>query len=312
MSVVRSTVSWGRVSRFVTAGALATALVACSGGSSGSSSASSSSGGSGGGSVLTGDPKVVVASAPGKSSEAKNANVSLTGSIASSGQTVPLTGTGAIDFQNKAFNLNLTLPGMGSVEELLVGQIIYVKVPSQEAAEFGGKPWLKIDPSQFGGGQNPFGSLDSSNPTQILNTLQGVGTVTKIGDEDVRGTHTVHYRADVDIAKAADAQKLTPEQKQQLQTALGGKSTIPEDVWVDDQGLVRRIGVDISGNAPTGSTGSGTALKAQLKMEFFDYGKATVNTTPPPADQITDFGQILGQLGQLGGAFGSSSSGTSS
>jgi hypothetical protein len=42
-------------------------------------------------------------------------------------------------------------------------------------------------------------------------------------------------------------------------------------------------------------------------MEFFDYGKANVSTTAPPADQVTDFGAVLGQLGQLGSAFGSGS-----
>lgn len=309
MSVVRSAVPWARVSRLVTVGALATALVAC-GGSSGGSSGKSSGGqsGSGGGtSVLTGDPAAVIAGAPAKTTAAKNANVSLSGKVAAEGQTVPLNGTGAIDFEKKTFQLDLALPGMGTVQELVLDNIIYVKVPSAQAAEFGGKQWLKIDPAQFGSGQNPFGSLDSSNPSEILNTLQGVGKVTKIGDEDVRGVHTVHYKADVDIAKAADAQKLTPQQKQQLQQALGGRSTVPEDVWIDDQGLARRVAVDITAT-PSPSAGNGSSapssVNAQLTMEFFDYGKANVTATPPPADQVTDFGQILSQLGS---AFGGSS-----
>lgn len=301
MSVVRN-VPWTRVSRYATVGALATALVACSGGSSGTSG---SAGGSNGSSVLTGDPVAVVAGTPAKTAAAKNADISLDGKIVSGAQTVPLTGTGAIDFQDKTFQLNLTLPGMGTVEEVVLGQIIYIKVPTAAAAEFGGKPWLKLDPSQFGSGQNPFGSLDSSNPSQVLNTLQGAGQVTKVGDETVRGVHTVHYKANVDIAKAADAQKLTPQQKQQLQSALGGQTTVPEDVWIDDQGLARRVATDITATPSTG-TGTTSSVKAQLTVEFFDYGKANVTATAPPADQVTDFGQVLGQLGQLGGAFGSS------
>jgi hypothetical protein len=301
MSVVRN-VPWTRVSRYVTVGALATALVACS---SGSTAKSGSSGG-GGTSVLTGDPVAVVAGTPGKTVAAKNADISLDGKIASGAQDVPLTGTGAIDFANKTFQLNLTLPGMGTIEELVLGQIIYIKVPTQAAGEFGGKPWLKLDPSQFGAGKNPFGSLDSSNPSQVLNTLQGAGQVTKVGDDTVRGVHTVHYKAMVDIAKAADAQKLTPQQKQQLQAALGGQTTVPEDVWIDDQGLARRVATDITATPSTG-TGTTSSVKAQLTVEFFDYGKANVTATPPPADQVTDFGQVLGQLGQLGSAFGSGS-----
>jgi hypothetical protein len=177
-------------------------------------------------------------------------------------------------------------------------------VPAQAAGQFGGKPWLKIDPKAIGasGGQNPFGSLDSSNPSQILNTLQGAGNVTKVGDEDVRGVKTTHYRAQVDIAKAANAQGLTPEQKQQLQTALGGQTTVPEDVWLDEQGLVRRVAVDVSATPPSTGTSSNapTSVKTKFQMEFYDYGQAGAAVTAPPADQTTDFSQILGQLGQLG------------
>ena len=305
MSGMRSAVSWGRASRFVTVGALATALVACGGGSGGGKSSGSS-----GTSVLQGDPAVVVSGAAARTAAAKNAKVDLTGLVSAEGQDINLNGTGAIDFAGKTFQLTLTIPGMGQVEERFVDNVIYVKVPSSSASQFGGKPWLKIDPKTSGGsgGSNPFGSLDSSNPSQILNTLQGAGKVTKIGDEDVRGTHTVHYRADIDIAKAAEAQKLTPEQKQQLQQTLGGQGTIPEDVWLDDQGLVRRLAIDINATTPqTTASSAPTAVKTKIQMEFYDYGQAATQVTPPPADQVTDFGQILGQLGSLTGGSGTTS-----
>jgi len=304
-------VPWGRISRFVTAGALATALVACGGSSGGSASSSATPGSTGGGStsVLQGDPAVVVTGAAQRTAAAKNAKVALTGNVTAQGQDIALTGDGAIDFANKTFQLNITVPGMGAIEERFVDGVIYVKIPASQAAQFGGKPWLKIDPKTFGssaGGQNPFGSLDSSNPSEILNTLQGAGKVTKVGDEDVRGTHTVHYRADIDIAKAAAAQNLTPEQKSQLQQALGGQSTIPEDVWLDDQGLVRRLAIDVSATPSTG-TSTPTPVKTKVQMEFFDYGQATAPVDAPPANEVTDFSQILGQLGQLGGTGGTTS-----
>jgi hypothetical protein len=281
---------------------LATALVAC-GGSGGSSNPGSASTSGGGNAVLQGDPAVVVAAAAQRTSAAKNAKVDLTGNVSAMGQTFDLTGNGAIDFAGKTFTLNITIPSTGQLEERFVDDIVYVKVPAQAAGQFGGKPWLKIDPKAIGasGGSNPFGSLDSSNPSQILNTLQGAGNVKKVGDEDVRGVKTAHYRADIDIAKAADAQGLAPQQKQQLQQSLGGQATVPEDVWLDEQGLVRRLAVDINATPPSAGTTSNapTSVKTKFQMEFYDYGQAGAAVTPPPADQTTDFSQILGQLGQL-------------
>jgi hypothetical protein len=312
MSGMRTVASWGRVSRFVTAGALATALVACGGSSGGSGhGATGGSGGSGSTSVLQGDPTVVVAGSAQRTTAAKSAKVALTGTVAEAGQAIDLNGTGAINFEQKTFQLSITIPSMGQIDEVFIDNVIYIKVPSSAAGQFGGKPWLKIDPKAFtgaGANANPFGSLDSSNPSQILSTLQGAGNVTKVGDEDVRGTHTVHYRADIDIAKAADMQKLTPEQKQLLQKSLGGQATLPEDVWLDDQGLVRRLAIDINATPPTaGSSEAPTSIKTKVQMEFYDYGQPTPMVTAPPADQVTDFGQILGQLGSLGGGTGKTS-----
>lgn len=301
MTVLRSTRPWARIGRLATAGALAATLVACGGSSGGGAPATPSPG-----AVLQGDPAVVVAAASTRTTAAKNARVELNGDVATMGQTVTLNGTGAIDFANQTFQLNLTVPGMGTIEERFLDEVIYVKIPDEQAAQFGGKPWLKIDPKAVSGsgGQNPFGSLDSSNPAQILATLQGAGSVTKVGDDTVRGARTVHYKADIDVAKAADAQKLTPAQRQQLQQALGGKSTIPADVWLDEQGLVRRLTIDIEASPPAGgaaSSGSPTSVKTKISMEFFDYGQADTAVSAPPADQVTDFSQILGQLGQFSG-----------
>lgn len=299
----RITGRW-RLARLLLIGVLAAGLTACGG--------SGDKGKDGSTSVLRGDPTVVVTGAAQRTKAAKNAKVDLNGTVAADTRTIKLTGNGTIDFAGRTFQLALTVPAVGQVEERLVGNIIYIRVPQTAAAQFGGKPWLKLDPNAFGAGQNPFGSLDSSNPAQILGTLEGAGGVTKVGEEPVRGANTVRYRAQVDVAKAADAQKLTPQQRQQLQQALGGQTTIPEDVWIDDQGLVRRLTTEFTAKAPGAVAGTPSAgpssLQTRLTLEFYDYGQATAPVSAPPADQVTDFGQILGQLGQLGGAFGGGTS----
>jgi hypothetical protein len=162
------------------------------------------------------------------------------------------------------------------------------------------------------GNANPFESLGSSDPSQILSSLRGVATVTTVGPDTVRGTPTTHFRANVDVAKAAQAEGLNAVQKQQLQRALGGQNTVPEDVWIDDQGLVRRLAVDL-GTAPAGTPSPGkssspTAGRSRVQAEFYDFGKAATTVTPPPADDVVDFSRILEQFGSLGAGTGATPS----
>jgi hypothetical protein len=246
---------------------------------------------------------------------AKNAKVDLTGSITRSGRSTDLTSTGSVDFEHRTAQLTRSMPPLGMIEVRLVDRAAYVHLPEPYASQFGGKPWLKLDAATLSSGTSPLGSAASTDPTALINTLQGAGSVTTVGPEDVRGVHTTHYRMTVEIAKAADLQKLTPEQKQQLQQSLGGQPTLPEDVWLDDQGLVHRLAIDITATPPTGTTGTTgtagggapTAVQTKIQMELYDYGQATGPVLAPPADQVTDFGQALGQLGSFGSGGGTTS-----
>jgi hypothetical protein len=70
-----------------------------------------------------------------------------------------------------------------------------------------------------------------------------------------------------------------------MQGLLG--SEMPVDVWIDDDGLLRRMSMDMSVAGQT----------AHLQMEIWDYG-VDVNVEAPPADQVGDMGSMLGDLGE--------------
>jgi hypothetical protein len=290
------TSSRARVIRFVTAGALVAVLSACGGNGATSGKTAGSA------AVPSGDTPVVVAASAGRTTATKNARLDVTGSISAAGRTSDLTSTGTVDFAHRTAQLTRIMPPIGEIEARLVDSTIYVHVPSTVAARFGGKPWLKIDANTLGTGGNstPFGSLGTSNPTQLLSTLKGASTVTKVGDENVRGVHTVHYAVQVDIHKAAETSGLSAAEKQRLLQALGGQTTLPEDVWLDDQGLVRRLATDITATPATGANSAPVTAKTKLAMEFYDYGQATKPVEVPPADATTDFSQLLGLFGSLG------------
>jgi pyruvate-formate lyase-activating enzyme len=79
----------------------------------------------------------------------------------------------------------------------------------------------------------------------------------RIGEEDVRGEGTVHYRLTVECDGAN----------------LECEGSAPVDVWIADDGIVRRIALeDDEGN---------------VTFEFFDFG-ADVVIEPPSADEVVD------------------------
>ena len=118
------------------------------------------------------------------------------------------------------------------------------------------KPWLKTDASTFAG-QN--GGTQASDPSQFLSYLRGASSgITDEGTETVRGTETRKLQANLDLQKAAA--KLPQDQRQAVEQAIQqlGTSTIPTQVWIDDQGRLRKMSfsIDVS-NAAQGTTERG-------------------------------------------------------
>jgi hypothetical protein len=119
---------------------------------------------------------------------------------------------------------------------LLVDGALYVKLPG--TTNTGGKPWAKA-------------TADSTNPTlkQLASSIssleqstslsqygsfaQAASSLKSVGSEQVNGVAATHYSLIVDITKV-DIAAFTPAVKQAL--AATGISTIPVDMWVDEQG----------------------------------------------------------------------------
>lgn len=144
-------------------------------------------------------------------------------------------------------------------------------------------PWISIDASKLAAGNDlgidlP-GTDAGSDPASLLDLLRGVsGEVTDLGQEDVRGIPTTHYRAEVIPAKALE--DLSAERQDQLRKLLGTRldTPIPVEVWIDDAGLVRKAILSYGGDQ------AGQAVT--VTFELFDLGQP-VSITEPPADQVT-------------------------
>jgi hypothetical protein len=187
------------------------------------------------------------------------------------------------------------LPGP-PIDAVFDNAIVYEKFPPALGAALPpGKSWVKVDLATAGqsvGVDSGLGQAQAGDPSQTLDYLRGVtGNVARVGTDDIRGTHTTHYRTTVDLRKAAD-QSPTARDAINSTIKLLGSSSQPLDVWIDAQGRVRRIHytVDLSKSKATTPSIPGSAT---FTLDLFDFG-VPVQATIPPADQIADLSALSG------------------
>ena len=203
--------------------------------------------------------------------------------VMDAGQKISIDAEGLFDFEEQIGSMEMTFEAEGfpmsegdePTQMIVDDQYVYVKGGLVTAGYGAGQGWIRMDVSSMPGvGANQF----NQDPTQYIEFLGGAGAdIEALGSEEVRGTPTTHYRAEVDLAKVLE-QTADPEEmeavKEQLEAA--GVETIPTEVWIDDDGLPRRMEMIMEmkgGGAPQDVT-------MTVTVDLFDYG-VDVNVTPP-------------------------------
>jgi hypothetical protein len=286
-----------RLATATAAGVAAGSLVAGCGSSSSGGSGSVIPSGAPGGSV-----QALLAGSVDKVTEAKNAKIHLDFTGSASGQSLNFAGDGIADFAGKKFELTLNLPASsgigGSIEERVIGQDFYVKLPAAESSVTGGKKWIKFTASDLSASSTTGLNFTGEDPTQLLSTLRGVSSsITRVGTTEVRGVQTTHYRADVDLAKAVQASGAGAASLQQFTKTLG-TNTVPEDVYLDSKGLPRRFAVTLNPVLPSsgaGESASPSTSSFTVTVDLYDYGTTdTSGIVAPPAGQVGDLSSLTG------------------
>jgi hypothetical protein len=228
----------------------------------------------------------VVAQAADKTASAGGAKMSMVEQI--QGQTV--RATGFVDSRGRTGRMHLQLPGSaGAMDAVFLKSVMYMHFPpaiQDKVAD--GKAWAKIDLQRVGKKQGidlqALQSTSSNDPSSQLDQLRGAGNVKKVGTEKVRGTATTHYKATLDLRKAAErapaAQREAARRSIDNLVKQTGQSTIPVEVWIDKQGRARRMSFD--------EAIKGTSLK--LTMELYDFGTREAVKAPPASEtkDLTD------------------------
>jgi hypothetical protein len=179
-------------------------------------------------------------------------------------------------------------PDQWKAHFVLDNEVFYMQLPAIDKY-LKGKTWVKADLNKLAK-QHGFDlsqllqQAGSQDPTKALQAIQSVGNVSKVGTATIDGVNTTEYSGTIDVKKAAAA--LGPSASKLF--AQAKLTSIPVDVWVGDDGLVRRFHENFAYLVQ----GAGE-LNTDLTMDLTDFGVKT-NIQPPPADQTVDIGALKG------------------
>lgn len=258
---------------------LAAVLAACGG---------NGNGGGGADAPPAGGVATPVAAAAIATAEAESYRSSIVLEYESSEGPVRIAGEGEFQAEPPRGRLTMQVAQAGSrtdvagTEIVYDGRVLYMAAPGAAAGPE--QRWVAVDLGEDGRlGQ--FGGFDRTDPAQALAYLQAADEVEEVGTEEVRGAQTTQYRLTVDLREAAErSTEYRAVIEQSLET--GGAAEVPADVWVDEDGRVRRVRM-VYGDVPTAQ---GTTAEVTVTTELYDFG-ADVNVEPPPPDQVLNLGQ---------------------
>jgi hypothetical protein len=245
----------------------------------------------------TADP-ALLADAAAKTATARSARVATTVLVRSPEQgQARFTGEGAFDFERRRGEMTLRLlegeaGGFGGESRaIFVDTSVYHRLPPGVLP--GGQRWIRLDLQNVADATGiDFGPLvqgSQVDPSQYLLWLSAIGPgVTKISEEEIRGVPTTRYRAAVDFNLLESQAPPGKEAEwsayvQALRDRLG-LDFIPVEVWVDGDGLVRRLYHE------HGFGADGTS--ATVTTELFDFGVA-VNAQAPPPGQVAAINDLI-------------------
>jgi hypothetical protein len=190
-------------------------------------------------------------------------------------------------------------PGAGIMEQVIDGFTVYMRWPLFAQQLGTDKEWVKWDFQKLGEQQGlDFGALaggSQGDPTQQLDQLRATsGDIEVLGNEDVRGVDTTHYKATIDLQRypgtvgSADRERVRRSVDRLIE--LTGQKKIPTEVWIGHSTKrVHKTRFKTKVKIPN-APGS---FEMDQTMELYDFGVRVPDIQlPPPGDtaDIADLG----------------------
>jgi hypothetical protein len=235
-----------------------------------------------GGDVTSLDP---VAQAADKTKNVAGAHFVMNARVVAEGQTVEFRGPGEIADHGRKFHMLMTMPAaILGMKGATGGSVTFEAVSSGKQFYLRGGPFTQMAGGKWVviGDEGASFNLGQNDPSRMLEYLRAVSKIKERGTDTVRGVKTTHYETRIQLHQVAD--KVSPEiarALEQISTSLG-TDEIPLDVWVGDDGLVRKLTMNW---VPR----QGSFV---LDMELFGFGDVDIDV--PGADETVNLKQLLG------------------
>jgi hypothetical protein len=239
-----------------------------------------------------------VASAASKTAGSTSSRFIFSASInAGTMGTLTFNGNGLYDGPGKSgwMNMHFTLPpaaqtqlGPDASMEMIFdghhGLVVYMRSPMFRTLPAG--TWVKMDLEKLAKKEGyDLGALMNANqadPSQALRMLMASNGARVTGTDRIRGVRTTRYAFQIDVDRLVHDNKALEQFK-----AVVGTGSIPAQAWIDAQGRVRRLNVQMS----FGAQQLGTPMTMTITEDLYDFG-VRANIVPPPDSIVTDLSDL--------------------
>lgn len=187
------------------------------------------------------------------------------------GQPMTLSGQASLGDDGMAVKASST--GAQAMEIILLDQVMYVKSPAMGT----GEKYLEIDLSDPSSLLGLLGK--ATDPEVMFEAMETPKKLELIGEEEVDGVATHHYRVTVDPAAYFEAMEFPAAMKEFMPQEM------VTEMWVDADNLPRKFAQTVEIPSPSG----GNPVASTTEGTYSDFG-VDVDIEAPSADQISTEG----------------------
>lgn len=199
--------------------------------------------------------------------EEKLSSYTLEMTMSMGGQDMDMSGKADLSSGAPAFDIEMTMPGMGEAHMIMVGGEIYMAMPGlTEEGKF-----MQVPKETLGEAGAQLDELDITSTWDAWD--EGASKVVFVGEDDVDGEQMRRYEVTVDTAAALDAAGETGEDAAAASAMMGDELTY--DLWVDGDNLMRKVAFELDG--------------AVSEIRTDNWGES-MDIQAPSADQLQEMG----------------------
>lgn len=181
------------------------------------------------------------------------------------------TMSGEARYGSDSIEMRVTSTGAQAMEMIMMGDMLYMK-----SADLGvGDKWLEVDLDDPSSMMSMLGK--STDPEAMFKAMDKPKKLELLGQEEVDGVATNHYRITMDPQQYVEAMEFPAEMAQFM------PKEIVSEMWVDADDLPRKF----SQTTETPAVGGGQSTSSTTEGFYRDFG-TDVDIEAPPASEISD------------------------